>query len=120
LFQRYQQLQKQHDLPQLTEGVVWFRLHLFVDSNLLKEQLALIIQQSGASKIYLNGSLIYSFGVFDTDPAKVKAYDPLGQPVAFSRKKRWSSNRRGPLCAPTRGQVVIRLKHFIHYFPHFI
>jgi len=43
-----------HDLPQIPKsGVVWFRLHLFVDSNLLKEQLALIIQQSGASKIYL-------------------------------------------------------------------
>ena len=32
-----------HDLPQIKEGVVWFRLHLFLDSNLLKEQLALVI-----------------------------------------------------------------------------
>jgi len=77
-----------HDLPQIPKsGVVWFRLHLFLDSNLLKEQLALVIQQSGASEIYLNGSLIYSFGVFDIDPAKVKAYDPLAQPVVFPVKK---------------------------------
>jgi two-component system NtrC family sensor kinase len=76
-----------HDLPQIKEGIVWFRLHLFVDSNLLREQLALVIQQSGASEIYLNGSLIYSFGVFDTDAAKVKAYDPLAQPVVFPVKK---------------------------------
>ena len=76
-----------HDLPPIKQGIVWFRLHLVVDSNLLKEQLALLIQQSGASQIYLNGSLIYSFGVFDTDPAKVKAYDPLGEPVVFPLKK---------------------------------
>jgi hypothetical protein len=59
----------------------------FLDSALLKNQLALVVQQSGASEIYLNGSLIYSFGVFNTDPAKVKAYDPLRQPVAFPVKK---------------------------------
>ncbi len=75
-----------HDLPQLKEGIVWFRLHLFLDSNLLKEQLAFVLQQSGASEIYLNGNLIYSFGVFDTDPAKVKAYDPLGRPTVFPIK----------------------------------
>src|ERR1043165_8758166 len=38
-----------HDLPQIKQDILWFRLHLFLDSNLLKEQLALIIEQSGAS-----------------------------------------------------------------------
>jgi signal transduction histidine kinase len=75
------------DLPQVKQGIVWFRLHLFVNGDLLKEQLALEIQQSGASEIYLNGSLIYSFGLFDTDAAKVRGYDPLGQPVAFPLRK---------------------------------
>jgi hypothetical protein len=75
-----------HDLPQIKEGIVWFRLHLFLDSNLLKDQLALVVQQSGASEIYLNGSLIYRFGVFNIDPAKVKAYDPRGQSFGFPVK----------------------------------
>jgi hypothetical protein len=73
-------------LPQIRQGIVWLRLHLFLDSNLLKEQLALIIEQSGASEIYLNGSLIHRFGVFHTDAAKVRAYDPLGDAIPFSAK----------------------------------
>ena len=76
-----------HDLPQIKQGIVWFRLHLLLDSNLLKEQLALIMEQSGASEIYVNGILIHRFGIFDTDPAKVKAYDPLGLPIGFPLNK---------------------------------
>jgi len=76
-----------HDLPQIPKsGIIWFRLHFFLDSNLSKKQLALIIQQSGASQIYLNGSLINNIGVFDTDPVKVKAYDPMGWPIALPVK----------------------------------
>src|SRR6185436_1766041 len=48
-----------HDLPQIKQGIVWFRLHLFLDSNFLNEQLAFSIEQSGACQIYLNGSSIY-------------------------------------------------------------
>src|SRR6476659_869909 len=36
------------ELPQVKQGIVWFRLRLFVDTNLSKEQLALTIEQSGA------------------------------------------------------------------------
>ncbi|MDQ6815394.1 MAG: hypothetical protein M3040_16795, partial [Bacteroidota bacterium] len=70
-------------LPQVKQGVVWLRLHFFLDSNLLKEQLVLVIEQSGASQIYLNGSLIYTAGEFNTDPAKLKAYDPSGRFIAL-------------------------------------
>ncbi|MEO6357542.1 MAG: 7TM diverse intracellular signaling domain-containing protein, partial [Ferruginibacter sp.] len=75
-----------HELPQIKQGIVWFRLHFFIDSNLLKEQLVLVIEQSGASEIYLNGSLIYTIGVFNTDPAKLKAYDPSGRFTALPVK----------------------------------
>ncbi len=75
-----------NDLPQIKRGIVWLRLHLFLDSNLTKEQLALTIDQAGASQIYLNGRLIFNIGVFDTDPVKIKAYDPFGVPVAFPLK----------------------------------
>src|SRR4030095_2460000 len=38
-----------YDLPQIPKsGIVWFRLHLSIDSSLIN-QLVLIIQQSGAS-----------------------------------------------------------------------
>src|SRR6266498_5565387 len=42
-----------HDsLPQISRhGIIcWFRLHLSIDSSLQKKQLALIIEQSGASE----------------------------------------------------------------------
>ena len=72
-----------HELP-VKQDIVWFRLHLFLDSNILKEQLALIAEQSGASEIYLNGNLIHSFGVVDSDLSKVRAYDPSARPIGFS------------------------------------
>ncbi len=77
-----------HDsLPQIPKsGICWFRLHLFVDSS-INQRLALIIYQSGASEIYLNGTLIYHIGVLSTDPRKIKAYDPWGKPVLFPASK---------------------------------
>src|SRR5580658_1510562 len=44
-----------HDtLPQIPKsGICWFRLHLFLDS--INREFALMIYQSGASALYLNG-----------------------------------------------------------------
>ena len=71
-----------HDtLQQLSAGVVWFRLHLTPDSSTARSQLALVIQQSGASEIYLNGIKIESYGVVSSDLEKVKAHDPLWKPL---------------------------------------
>ena len=72
-----------YDLPQIPKsGIVWFRLRLLINTS-LDRQLALIIQQSGASEIYLDGQLIQRFGVLSSNPANVKAYDPLWKPVSF-------------------------------------
>jgi hypothetical protein len=74
-----------HDLPQILKSrICWFRLHLSIDSTVLNNQLALLIQQSGASEIYLNGQLIHHFGILSVDPKEIKAYDPLGKPVSFA------------------------------------
>lgn len=71
-------------LPQIpNSGIVWFRLHLSPYSDVQQQQLALMIQQSGASELYLNGQLIYRFGVISTDPGEVKAYDPMWKPIPF-------------------------------------
>ncbi|HEU4859370.1 MAG TPA: ATP-binding protein, partial [Chitinophagaceae bacterium] len=76
-----------YDLPQIPKsGIVWFRLRLLINTSLDK-QLALIIQQSGASEIYLDGKLTHRFGVLSSNPANVKAYDPLWKPVSFPIKK---------------------------------
>jgi two-component system, NtrC family, sensor kinase len=70
-------------LPQLQKsGICWFRLHMSIDSS-INHQLALMIYQSGASELYLNGHQIANFGVLSTNPREIKAYDPWGKPVLF-------------------------------------
>ena len=54
-------------------GIGWMRLRISVSESLRGQQLALSIQQSVASEIYLNGRLLKSFGVLSNDPAKGKS-----------------------------------------------
>ncbi|WP_243409597.1 sensor histidine kinase [Pontibacter virosus] len=71
-----------NSLPQLPKsGIAWFRLHLSLDPAVREQQLALLIQQSGASEVYLNGHLIHRFGTVSANPDEVEAYDPMWQPV---------------------------------------
>jgi signal transduction histidine kinase len=73
-----------HDsLPQIPKsGIIWLRLHFLPDST-IDNQLVMMIQQSGASEIYLNGKLIHRFGKLSIDSNKVKAFNPLEKPVSF-------------------------------------
>ena len=74
-----------HDsLPAGAEkGIGWMRLRFYADEKLRGAHLALSIQQSVASEIYLNGKLLKSFGVISNDPDKVKAFDPIFNPIVF-------------------------------------
>ena len=84
-------------LPQLPKsGICWFRIKLPLINEVQKNQLALIIQQSGASQIYLNGLLVKQFGVLDTDVKKIKAYDPTDKPLLL------------PLNADTQQVLAVR------------
>ena len=49
------------------QGVGWFRLHIAVDSTLINKPLGLSIWQAGASQLYLDGTLIYTFGEHSDD-----------------------------------------------------
>jgi len=48
------------------QGVGWFRLHIVFDSTFIKP-LGLSIMQAGASQLYLDGTLIYTFGEHSDD-----------------------------------------------------
>jgi len=48
--------------------IVWFRRKIKVDAN-FKEPIIFNIYQSGASEIYLDGKLLYTFGVVSSNPA---------------------------------------------------
>ena len=72
-----------HDsLPQIPEGkVCWLRIHLSIDSTIT--QLLMMIEQSVASEIYLNGKLIHRLGVLNLSTSEIKAFNPKARPVAF-------------------------------------
>ena len=84
---KWQSINPTLDIPDLPQGnksgICWLRLHLAIDSSLFREQLALIITQSVASEIYLNGRLLYKFGTVSVNPKEIKAYNPLGMPFSF-------------------------------------
>ena len=69
------------------EGIGWFRIHLSVpDERLWHTPLALqVMYHAGASEIYLDGELIYTFGKVGTREGEEKPYwerDP--QVISFS------------------------------------
>lgn len=58
--------------PQLTKndlekldwtGNIWFRNHIRVDSSLWKKTFGFLLINTGAAEVYLNGKLLYKFGV---------------------------------------------------------
>jgi two-component system, NtrC family, sensor kinase len=77
------------ELPQVakTGQIGWLRISLSLDSTVLQNQLALIIQQSIASEYYLNGKLIQRFGKISQKPNEIEAFDPLWKPVSFPANK---------------------------------
>lgn len=71
-----------HSLPQIpVSSIFWLRMRFSADSVLRQEQWALLVQQSGASEIYLDGKLVKRLGHLDADADKIKAYDPIFRPI---------------------------------------
>ena len=57
-----------HHSPEVRKSNIgWFRLKLQIDSSLLGKTLAFIVSNLGASEIYLNGQLIYKFGIVSSE-----------------------------------------------------
>ena len=73
------------DLPQVRRtGIGWFRLKLAVGQTVRAEPLALLLEQTGASEVYLNGRLLHRFGQIGTSGRATQGYDPRGQPVSLA------------------------------------
>ncbi|AUD00794.1 histidine kinase [Spirosoma pollinicola] len=71
------------ELPQLHQASIgWFRLR-FSLADSLDSQLALMIWQSGATEVYLDGKRIHRLGKLSSDPNQIKALNPAGKPVSF-------------------------------------
>lgn len=65
-------------------GIGWFRLHLHVDSSLVNEQLALSIEQAGASEIYIDGKLLVRYGEIGNSDDSCLYFNPQSKPATFA------------------------------------
>ncbi|MBN1339327.1 MAG: hypothetical protein JXA03_08390 [Bacteroidales bacterium] len=66
------------------EGLGWFRLHLHIDSAFMNRTFALLIEQEGASEVYLNGKRIKSFGTFSHEISEERTSNPKTLPALIS------------------------------------
>lgn len=64
------------------DDVGWFRIHWVVDSMLINKPLGLSIMQAGASKFFLDGSLLYRFD------ERRNEWSGIPKPVIFTGKQR--------------------------------
>ena len=72
------------DLPEVRQaGIGWFRLHLSLGPAVRNKSLALLIEQTGASEVYINGRLRYRFGKIDSNGRPLQTFDPRGRPISF-------------------------------------
>jgi serine phosphatase RsbU (regulator of sigma subunit) len=69
------------------KGIAWFRIHLFIDSSLNNTPLCLLVNQGGASQLFLDGKLIHSLGVVSRNSSNEKKYNPWQIPLSFQYQK---------------------------------
>jgi two-component system NtrC family sensor kinase len=62
-------------------GVGWMRLKFRVSNDARNQQLGIMVRQSVASEIYLNGKRIAQYGVVSASPSDIVADDPRYEPV---------------------------------------
>lgn len=65
-------------------GICWLRLHFYLDSIMYKYPLCLLIDQDGASDIFLDGKLIHSNGIVSIDASREVKYNPNKTPCSFN------------------------------------
>jgi signal transduction histidine kinase len=81
------------DIPELWKtNIVWFRLHFILDSSIAQQALAVLVEQTGASEIFLNGQLIQKFGTISNNSEQVQAVIPtrgtyIGLPISKSEEQ---------------------------------
>lgn len=69
-----------HGIPNIQKGISWFRIYLQF-SPTIERDLAMLIEQNGASEVYLNGKLVKKLGIVSLNSKEVKAYNPVNLPI---------------------------------------
>ncbi len=74
--------QKLSGMPVIPKGINWFRLHLSINQNLLN-QMVIMVKQSGASEIYINGKLIHKIGKISQNFSEIEVINPINKSFSF-------------------------------------
>ncbi len=73
-----------YDLPQIRQSEIgWIRLNVWVDSNVAKKRLSIMLFQNGANEIYLNDELITQIGVISKNQNNEVAFTSNGLPYSW-------------------------------------
>ena len=67
----------------LRPGIGWLRLRWQLDPELAGRPLLLLVEQSAATELYLNGRRISALGTLSRDPSRVRAYDQPQVPIVL-------------------------------------
>jgi two-component system NtrC family sensor kinase len=85
--QSWQNIDPEKPLGEVTQfkdgNIGWLRLKLKVGKSWQGQKLALTVDQFGASEIYLNGKLVYTYGKVSAQTKGEIPYNPLRQPTAI-------------------------------------
>ena len=69
--------------PLRRPGIGWLRLHWQVGPALAGRRLYLLVSQSAATEVYLNGQLVQRLGTLSAQPGRVRAYSQALAPVVL-------------------------------------
>ncbi len=99
-------------LPQLPKNgeIFWLRLPIILDST-IREPLFMMIDQVGASEMYLDGQLIYQFGILSQNPQDIKGFSPHLKPYILPLKP----NKVQTLAIRYAIQPQVRYSFFMGY-----
>ena len=75
------------ELTKSFKGIAWFRYHFISDSSIVERPLALTMNQTGASEIYVDGKLVKSYGTIK-DSIGCVYYNPQELPFIMTLDNR--------------------------------
>lgn len=70
-------------IPFKYNGNVWFRSTFVITQEFVSKSLSFIVNQYGASEIYIDGKLIHQFGKVGNSKTTEKTFNPQNIPVSF-------------------------------------
>lgn len=65
-------------------GLLWLRLHLKIDQELILQTIGIKMEHLGASEVYLDGKLLRNYGLVSADPGKEICENPKNEVIGFS------------------------------------